>query len=133
MPLDKAFLGFSTKHLLNRRLENGHIGQQQSMKYLTGAQAFDQSALEYVIKEMNMRETPWVHASWMHFFRRDSSSWGDVLYFAEKLKSILQLDEQEKNLLYYQFIDFKMLDVSELQENTLSEAIFAEYDDGTKK
>lgn len=51
LPLDKVFLGFSTSNLRLERLENGYIDQEQSMKCLTGAQAFCQSALEYVLKK----------------------------------------------------------------------------------
>ena len=58
LPLDRVFLGFPTKNLLNQQLENGDIDQQKSMKCLTGAQAFYQSALEHVLKKMHMSETP---------------------------------------------------------------------------
>ena len=69
LPLDKVFLGFSTSNLRLERLENGYIDQEQSMKCLTGAQAFRQSALEYVLKKW-MSETFWIHASWIDFFKR---------------------------------------------------------------
>ena len=96
--LDKVFLDFSTKNLLNQRLENSNINQQQSMKCLTGTQAFYQSALGYVLKKIDMSETLWVHASWTQ--KWESSSW-DILNFVEKLKSSLQLDQQEKKFIVW--------------------------------
>lgn len=131
LPLESIFIGFTTKGLLNKKLSNGDITQEGYNNCLRGAQEFYRTSLQYVLKKMVMAGTPWVHAVWIDFFKRGEASWSDVEYFIENFKSVLRFDEHEINALYGQFVDYQLINTSELPRDTLDDATLHRLEDGT--
>ena len=72
------------------------------------------------------------HACRVDFFSRANSSWSDV---DNSFSSILQCDinKQEMNLLYKQFVDFPTLSEEEVSNEALADAIIKEFEDEDSK
>ena len=70
-----------------------------------------------------------VYASRVDFFNRENSSWSYVEHFVNSFSSILQFDNQERNFLYEQFVDFQTLSEVELPNGASADAIIKEFED----
>ena len=58
-----------------------------------------------------MTDRFWSHAVWMDFFNRETAKWTAIEYFISKFEGIIQFDNQETDMLYEEFVDYKTLSI----------------------
>ena len=75
---------------------------------------------------MDMSDTFRNHAVWVDFFSRETAKWTDIEYFISRFEGILQFDNQEIEMLYEEFVDYKTLSINELPEDALTDAVIQE-------
>ena len=59
----------------------------------------------------------------MDFFGSETAKWTDIKYFISRFEGILQFDNQEIDILYEEFVDYKTLSINELLEDALTDAV----------
>ena len=59
----------------------------------------------------------------MDFFGSETAKWTDIKYFISMFEGILQFDNQEIDILYEEFVDYKTLSINELLEDALTDAV----------
>ena len=47
----------------------------------------------------------------MDFFNRETAKWTAIEYFISKFEGIIQFDNQEIDMLYEEFVDYKTLSI----------------------
>ena len=78
---------------------------------------------------MNMSCYTWQHATWIDFFCRNKANWSDVEYFSNiNFSNILQFDDQEKERLYEELVDYNTIAIYELPHHALTDAFIQEND-----
>ena len=123
LPLDETFVGFIVTRLINRLLEDGTITDHDVNVFLEAARSFYLESLKYVLKKMNMNSPDnefWRHASWIDFFNRNDAKWSHLEFILTKYKHMLNFKDQEEDLIFEQFTDFKSLD--DLPDDILNDA-----------
>ena len=123
MLLEEIFVSFTTKNLFKKLFNDSKIDKLQYNNTLEAAYAFYKESLRYVIKKMDITDTFWKHAVWMDFFGSETAKWTDIKYFISRFEGILQFDNQEIDILYEEFVDYKTLSINELLEDALTDAV----------
>ena len=128
LPLNEIFVGFNTKQMLKKLFNDGSIDQNKYDKVLKAAVAFYKESLRFLLTKMDMSCSFWQHATWIDFFCRNKANWSNVEYFLLNFSNILQFDDQEKEHLYEEFIDYKTVAIYELPDHAFTDAVIQEND-----
>lgn len=129
LPLDEVFIGFSTRQKIRKLFNEGDIDKNEYNVIPKAAIAFYRESLRYVITKMDMSHSFWQRAVWVDFFNRKNALWSDVEYFIDQYSDILNFDDQQVDLLFEEFTDYKTFQISELPDNALTDALLEEYED----
>ena len=112
-PMNEVLLGLILKKLFN----DGSIDQNDYDKVVKAAVAFYKESLRYLLIKMDISCSFWQHATRIDFFWRNKSNWSDIRYFLLNFSNILKFDDQEKERLYEEFIDYKTVAICELPDH----------------
>ena len=133
LPLDDIYIGFSTRNLLNKKVNDSEVSLATRNKFLNAVISFYRISLRYTLLKMNVDSTFWEMAQWIDFGSRHDAKWSHVEYFVQKYEGILQYDTQEMDKLYEEFVDYKTLTDSEMPAAAWEDAVIREYEDGTSE
>ena len=126
LTLEEVFIGFTTQNLLKKLFNGGEIDKLQYNNVLEAGRALYKESLRYVVKKIDMIDTLWKHAVWVDFFSRETAKWTDIEYFISRFEGIIQFDNQEIDMLYEEFVDYKTLSINDLLEDVLTDAVTQE-------
>ena len=104
--MNEVVLGFNTKEMLKKLFNDGSIDQNEHDNVLKAAVAFYKENLRCLLTKMDMSCSFWQHATWIDLFCRNKANWTNVEYFLLNFCNILQFEDQEKERLYEEFIDY---------------------------
>ena len=109
--------------MLKKLFNDGGIDQNEYDKVLKAAVAFYKESLRYLLTKISMSYSFGEHATWIDFFCRNKANWFDVKYFLHNFIKIQQFDDQEKECLYQEFINYKTVAICELPDHALTDAV----------
>ena len=82
---EKLVIGFTTRATLNRLVAEGDVSPQQVQKFEQAAVAFLESAVEYAMQRLPLKEPLIKHAMFVDVQQRVECGVDDALYFVKRL------------------------------------------------
>ncbi len=124
------YIGFTTKCVLNKLLNDGTITEKDSMTFNNAAHNYFKSAVEYIQAKFPLDNDVIKNAVWIDVCNRLNSSWENVHFFLEKYKSLSTLDGIDDSEIYDEFVDYQTLADESFNKNAWEEAKVIEGYDG---
>ena len=81
LPDSTVFIGFITKQMLNKLLDDGDIGNSEMKRFYNGVRIFYTTATQYIINTYPVKDEILMHARFVNFEKRDQISFDSVQFF----------------------------------------------------
>ena len=74
LPDSTVFIGFITKQMLNKPLDDGDIGNSEMKRFYKGVRIFYTTATQYIINTYPLKDEILMHERFVNFEKRDQIS-----------------------------------------------------------
>lgn len=107
-----VYLGATTKHTLNKLLNEGDITETNYNKFFCAAHCYFKSSLAYILGKFPLREELIQNAIWINILQRNEAVWQNVEYFYDRFDAIFH--EIPVDALFEEFCDYRSLTDSDI-------------------
>lgn len=107
LPLRDIWIGFQTKQLLSKLLNDGDITEHARAKFLAAAKAFLVKVATYLQKWCPINDEVLVNAEWLDFDKRQQKTFMEVEFFVNKFPHLFQ--DMDMDILAEQFMAYQVL------------------------
>ena len=101
------YLGGTTKHTLNKLLNEGDISDAQYNKFFLAAHCHFKSSLAYILGKFPLKEELIENAVWINIPQRIEAEWKNVEYFCDTFEAVFY--KIPVDALYEEFCDYRSL------------------------
>jgi len=112
------YLGGTTKHTLNKLLNEGHISDAQYNKFFLAAHCYFKSSLAYILGKFPLKEELIENAVWINVPQRIEAEWKNVEYFYDRFEAAFH--EIPVDALYEEFCDYRSLSDGDIGGDALA-------------
>ena len=116
----QLFIGFATRQLLNKLVDEGYIDQRKRDQFYQAVHHFYQRAALEAISKLPLQDDTLIHARFVDFFQRENASLEDVEFFLKNYPPVLPTTARETHLLQEEFVEYQLLsneDISLIRKN----------------
>lgn len=130
LPDSTVFIGFITKQMLNKLLDDGDIGNSEMKRCYKGVRIFYTTATQYIIKTYPLKDEILMHARFVNFEKRDQISFDSVQFFVHHFPHLHNLTSPgEVELLQEEFIRYQLQRDADIPDEVWEEAKVNEDED----
>ena len=115
MEHQNVYLGGTTKHTLNKLLNEGDITEAKYNKFFYAAHCYFKSSLAYILKKIPLREELIQNTVWINVPQRIEAEWQNVEFFYNRFHAIFH--EIPVDPLFEEFFDYQSLTNSDIGED----------------
>lgn len=125
---EKLVIGFTTRQLLTRLLEDGSITNQQVTNFYSSVRIFYIHTAKYLLQWCPFSDELLKHATWVDFQQRLDSSFTSVEFFVGSYPDILKNINMDK--LNEQFICYQTIDENDIPETIKASCCISDDENG---
>ena len=130
LPDSTLFIGFITKQILNKLLEDGDIGDSEVKWFHKGVRNFYTTRTQYIIKMYPLNDEILKHARFVNFERRDQISFDSVQFFVHRFPHLHSLTSPgEVEMLQEEFLSYQLQSDADIPDEVWEEAKVNENED----
>ena len=116
--------------LLTKCLAEGDISVQQLKKFYSAVRQFYIAAAQYMWKNLPLNDDVLRNAQFVNWNKRRSTTFAEASFFVERYSNILNLSVREIELLHDEFVDYQLMNESDLPDDVRQAATVQLDDDG---
>ena len=118
----QLFIGFATRHLLNKLVDEGYIDERKRDQFYQAMRHFYQRAALEAISKLPLQDDTLIHARFVDFFQRENASLEDVEFFLKNYPTVLPSTARETHLLQEGFVKHQLLSNEDITKKVWDEA-----------
>lgn len=124
------FVGFMTRQLLRKLLEDGDVGEPEVKRFYKGVRSFYTTAMQYITCTYPLNDDVLQHAKFINFEMREQVTFDSVEYFVHRFPHLLDLrSPREIEALQEEFISYQLLSDTDIPTNVWENAKVGEDED----
>ncbi|XP_041470149.1 uncharacterized protein LOC121419757 [Lytechinus variegatus] len=124
---DNLMIGFATKNLVKKLLDEGSISPHQQSRFFQSVRAFYCRAFSYAVEHLPLDDRLLKNAAFVNFMRRENATLSEVEFFVDRFSTLLPYQSpQEMDRLAEEFTTYQLMEEDTIPRDVWTRAKVSE-------